>query len=276
LVQIKFEYRYRNTILHNAHPLTKVAIGVLFSSLSFIWMDFRFTSVLVIGMLILAYIAKLPKSWLLPPIVAFIGGTFTTPTFLFQGNPDLFKVLPRDYVMLGFTIPLGPLTIALTMGVLWWLANAMMKWVVIGWFFFVFYYTTSASDLVILLSKAGVPTRFLFMVMAGFRFFPVFTSLASDIYNAQSLRGWSMKTRNPITFIRNFAPFIWPMFRTFLMAVDYVTLSLSNRPILSPRLESYKKLKLTIPEIVFMIVSLLIVVPYFTYIALTPPYIGQI
>lgn len=197
-----------------------------------------------------------------------------------MSDPSYFKVLPADLVKQVILIfpskdfPLGHVTI--TLGSLVYLYSTALHVFIPVYTMFIALYTVNPSDIVQILNKLRVPTEIIFVFIAVFRFFPLFGQNLQHIINAQTLRGWSLKTRNPIRIIKEITPLMYPLGRNFVWMINQVTFSVSNRGFeataeMAP-LRVYKA-KWWENIIIYLSIPLFAVLWYLTSI---PPYIGAI
>ncbi|UCD73450.1 MAG: energy-coupling factor transporter transmembrane protein EcfT [Candidatus Bathyarchaeota archaeon] len=277
----KFEYEYRPTVLHHMHPLTKASLMISLAALSISWMDYRYSLVVMVLIFILSRVAKIPWVWYWLSILFTIGWIhYDLITMIFQVNPGLYKVLPQDYALkeLFVVTPRGfPIVgySALTWGTIWWMANMLVTYFAIVTSSVTLVYTLSPSDLVQLMAKVKIPSQLIYSFMAGYRFFPITTRALSDIVNAQRLRGWQASARNPVKFVRQMAPFVYPVGRQFLRSVDIVSISTATRAFGASPITPYKSFKMKAYELVLTVLSPILYV-IALYLTITPPYIGAI
>jgi energy-coupling factor transporter transmembrane protein EcfT len=191
-------------------------MGSLLMLIGFYW-DIRFMLPIAITALILVLIAGVPKSWLYAAggiMIALI--PITIIGIVTQVNPDLFKVYPREFITslsFIFTIPyMG--SFGLTWGgILWGLANEIRIPVVL-FLVYSFLYSTSISDLVQALSKTRVPNSLIFVIMVAYKFVPEMWRKLRTITTALRLRGWGVKSRNPVKLVKRMTPLAYSMGRS--------------------------------------------------------------
>lgn len=280
----KITYEPQDTFLHGMHPLAKIVLYLFIVMLASIWWDPVYLTITLIFTLLLWWKAKLPEfthkiAITLNSLLA-IGHLYTHPAWLFTTDPRYFRVLPESLiiqVMLIFPskdFPLGYLTI--TYGSLIYLYSSLIRIFIPIITLFTALYTINPSDVVQLLTKLRIPTPLIFIFIAMFRFFPLFGQMLNNIINAQMLRGWSLKTRNPVKVVREASPLMYPLGRNFVATIDQVTFSVSNRGFeTSTVLEPLRVFKAKWWEllIMYLLIPLLALLWYLTSI---PPYIGSI
>jgi len=231
-----FEYEYHSTPIHNLNPISKVFLFGFFMVIGGIYLDPRIRLPLLAVLLIILRIARVPLRnykaiTLLSLFATLLGGAYTA--FLMV-NPNYFKVYPADWVstlIFQITPPDFPIIgrAAVTYGaLLYWLAMPLTPIIVLlsmaG-----LLHTTSLSDIVSILSKLHLPFPIIFMTTVALRFVPELTQRIGIIQKAQSLRGWTSETRNPIKRITLLKPLLIPLTRYVVRSVDVMTISSSNR-----------------------------------------------
>jgi energy-coupling factor transport system permease protein len=115
-----------------------------------------------------------------------------------------------------------------TIGGLFWLVSIVMKYFVGLFAVGIFLYTTDPSDLMQYLASKKVSKNVLFIVFAGFNFFPILLRYARTIMNAQQLRGVGL-SKNPVKAVRTLARVFHPLVIRVTVLADILTLSASIR-----------------------------------------------
>jgi len=269
----KFEYEWRDTPLHRMHVFPKISILVCLGGIVQIWMDPRYNLVALVAATILWYVAKVPRKWILIPLLWSIGGNWTLPFYTLPFLGYSYKVLPMDYATtkvldLGYIPTVG--YAIYTYGSLWWFAGRLLRFQAIFMVGLILYYVTSVPEVVQVLLKMRIPGSIIFVIMATFRFFPVFTRLSSDVVNSQKLRGWE-SSRNPINFVRSMVPLMTPISRQFMITVNMVTLSIANRAFGAYPKIPHKDIRMSTVD---MVSTVLPIILFFLalYLAVTPPH----
>jgi energy-coupling factor transporter transmembrane protein EcfT len=193
-------------------------------------------------------------------------------------NPALYKVLDPVWASKTFldvgTVPVFG-HIAYTYGsILWWLGGNI-KGFNITLLILTLSYTTNISEISHYLTKAKLPNMVTFTFFVVFRFMPVMMKLSTNVTNALTLRGWGMKSRNPLIFVREMYYLLYPMGRQFMRTTDIVTLAVVNRAFGANPIRPHKHLPLMTIHIV---VSVLMWVFFgiVVYLSVTPPYYGNL
>jgi len=231
-----FQYEYRNTPIHKLNPVSKLLLFGFFMIIGAIYLDPKILIPLLGMLVVILWVAKLPfraysAVLVLAVIAILIGESYTAVLMV---NPAYFKVYSADFVskvIMELTPPDFPIVgrAAITYGtLLWWLGRALTVVIVIlsmaG-----LLYTTSLSDIVSVLALCRMPFPVIFIVTVALRFVPELTERIRIIQRAQSLRGWTVETRNPIKRILLLKPLLIPLTRYVVRSIDIMTMSSKNR-----------------------------------------------
>jgi energy-coupling factor transporter transmembrane protein EcfT len=276
----KFEFEWRDSPIHKMHPIPKFMMIASLASISSIWMDPRYLIFMITLSTGLFLLAKAPLKWLWMPFLFSLGANWAT--FLtqvpFMTDPNLYKVYDPVWASLTF-VNLGTVPIfghlAYTYGsLLWWLGR-VMRFYTIAIFANTLYYTTNIAELIHYFTKLKLPKMVTFSFLVVFRFFPVMLKLSTEVTHAQTVRGWEMKSRNPVTFIKKMTILMYPVCRQFMRTTDVVTLSVVNRafganPIRPHKHWTVSKVNLAISVLLWVAFAVLF------YFAANPPFIGNL
>ena len=234
----KLEYEPQDTFLHRMHELAKVMIMIFFGIMGTVWWDPILLTGLSVIAIFLIWRSKLPGTMraMIAGITGLqiIGQVLLNFSWIFMTSAALFKRLPPELtqqVIIVFTPRGTPIFgyMALQVGNLIYLYSNMLHMFIPVSMMFIFMYTVNPSYLVRVMIRYKMPIMIVFPVQATFRFFPIFSTTLKHIIDAQTLRGWSWSSRNPITLIRKSAPLMYPIGRDFLKMLNEVTISASNR-----------------------------------------------
>jgi energy-coupling factor transporter transmembrane protein EcfT len=232
---LKAKDNQRLTWFHTGiHPLTKMIVMVMVLMITGLWLDPRFLApVFVIG-LILAILAKTPKAWFIVMATALILTWYPTlRTTIAQVNPEYYKVLDPEWAVTPiatFNVNFLNLnTLGLTYGTLTWLLGRLLRYGSVVTWALLFMSTTPMSDIANTLYALKVPGKIVFVIQITYRFIPYMASVISQISDAQRLRGWNLRTWNPVKIIKRSLPIANPMIRRTAMIVDQVTIATQIR-----------------------------------------------
>jgi len=95
------------------------------------------------------------------------------------------------------------------------------------------------------LSKLKAPSQLLFAFSAAYRFVPDMLFHITSVKNAQQLRGWVLKTKNPIKLIKGtYEPILIPITYRVMESIDSFTIIIRARGMRStpkvPIIREYK------------------------------------
>jgi energy-coupling factor transporter transmembrane protein EcfT len=277
---VKFEYEWRDTPLHRMHVIPKFAMFASLGSITTIWMDPRFLAAMWIVAFGLYHVAKVPKKWLWMPFLFAIGANWRTLLIEvpLMTDPDLYKVYNPVWAnQMLIEIGNAPIFghIAYTNGsILWWLGG-LMTFFIVTTYATSLYFTTNIAEIVHYFTKLRLPKMVTFSFLVVFRFFPVMLKLSTEVTNAQTVRGWEMSSRNPVTFVRKMLILMYPVCRQFMRTVDVVTLSVVNRGFGANPIRPHKEWPISRRNIIIS-GAIMMLFFVFYYLAITPPYLGNL
>lgn len=251
-----FEYVPRNTVIHRLHSLTKVILILgIFITISVLW-DPRYLAVCMIVVMVLYLLSKTPKKWLLIA-VPFGAYRFIEAGILGVTQPaEVFKYLPPEMasqVLFSF----GPITFYFG-GFLWALAYVFRIFIGMG-ATFMFIYATSLNDLIKSLRNLHVPDKISYIAVVALRFVPELFREINLTSTAQSLRGWRLRTRNPVKMAKMAVPIAGPFTRRIVSYVDRITLTTQVRAFGGGKIKYREKLGLRWADWVVIILTIVIV-----------------
>jgi len=277
---VRFEYEPRKSFLHNRHPLAAGIAITYMGALAALYWDFTYLAVVLVAVTLLSRNAKVPTGWYKALIFTWLGymlGLLLNPTSITMVDPAFFKVLPPEFtnIVVAEITPQGfPIVgrTALTYGSLYWFFATVSRFPVFMMSGTLIVYTINPSDTVLFLKQRGFPTVFVLIVQAGLRYFSIVSQSMTNIWNAQTLRGMRIKTRNPVKLLAYISPFLIPLGRQFVWTVDQVAISTSSRAYgSSTEFHPYRELKRGLVDnlLIFGLPVILVIQIYFL---VTPPY----
>jgi len=223
-----FEHEPRDTFIHRLNPLSRV---ILLFSVLFL-MSFYYDPYYVALMGIIAagiyLVARVPKKWILITIpVMFYRFWEFLIVGLGQYDPTLFKVWPQEFVSrVLFVVPIPFVgNIPMIYGAVMWTFAQTFHIIIGAAVTLTLVYTTSLNDYIKLMRKFKFPYQITYVVTVALKFVPDIFRSYSTIVKAQRLRGWEVKTRNPIKAIRLAIPLVTPLSRQIMFYVDRLTIS---------------------------------------------------
>jgi energy-coupling factor transporter transmembrane protein EcfT len=258
-----FSYREGTTFLHTRlHPLTKMVSFLVIVIISGLWLDVRYLLPLFLFGIAMAWVARVPPKYFLFIVIA-LGLTWfpTLRSTISQAQPEYFKVLDQAWVATPIAtidvkfLDLG--TLGLTYGSLYWLAGREIRFATVVTWAIVFLFTTPISEIANTLYAANVPTPVVFVIQITYKFIPYMASLISQIQSAQRLRGWNLRTLNPVKLFRRSMPLTNPLMRRTAMLVDQVTTATQIRGFGSGKVTPLRDLTLAWLDKIIILLMLL-------------------
>jgi energy-coupling factor transporter transmembrane protein EcfT len=215
-------------------PVTKFFVLLTVLIMAGIWLDVRYLLPLLVLGLILAIMAKIPKSLFIVMITALLLTWYPTlRTTVMQANPDYYQVLDKAWAATPVAtvnvklLNLG--NVGLTYGTLYWLTGRIVRYLtVVTWAVF-FIVTTPMSEIANTMYALEVPYQIVFVFQMTYKFIPYMSSVINQISDAQKLRAWNMRTINPKKLLQRAIPIANPMIRRTAMIVDQVTIATQIR-----------------------------------------------
>jgi len=231
-----FQYEFHNTAVHRLTPLSKLVLFGAFLIMAGVYLDPRVKIPMLIILGILLALAKMPfrpyrAILVIASIAVMVGQSYTAVLMV---NPDYFKVYDRDWVsivILELLPPDFPIfgRAAITYGAILYLISFPLQVIPVILTVAGLLHTTSLSEIVSVLSRLRMPFPVIFMTTVALRFVPEIVEKLRLIQRAQSLRGWTMETRNPIKKITRLKPILVPITRSVIRSVDVISMSSKNR-----------------------------------------------
>ena len=226
-MSLKVDYIPGNTLLHRAHPVTKL----VFMLVLFFWLfsTRNLASVLIDFMIIviIAIYVRLPLRFLKS---AFTFGLplglllLITQPLVYNANktPILSPVIPTWVPFLGGmgTFYLEGLIFGLVLIVRLYGILILMPVLIL---------TTPAADFVIGLTQVGMPYDYAFISMMALRFLPVLSDTRERILEAQRLRALEFEKANFMTRMRRQIPLIVPLIVNAMRVGEELEVAIESR-----------------------------------------------
>jgi energy-coupling factor transport system permease protein len=260
LDQPMLEYVYKDTLMHKMHPIPKAFMLVVITLLAQFYFDPVFILPILIFVIILAKpVSKIPNTWLLP---MYVFGTMSilerSYNALFISSGGYYRVYSSQLMTttLIYLANIPVLGVAkVTWGGLFWLLSMVLKFFVGLFAVAIFLYTTDPSDLMQYLASKKVSKNVLFIVFAGFNFFPILLRYARTIMNAQQLRGVGL-SKNPVKAVNTLAQVFHPLVIRVTVLADILTLSASIRGFGSGQYSYLREIKLSNIDKLITVISI--------------------
>ena len=261
--QAMLTYRGQDTFFHRGfHPLTKMVIFFVVVFIAGIWLDVRYLLPLLIIGLVIAFLAKVPKKWFLVMLTA-IALTWwpTLRTTVAQANSAYFQVINQEWAatpIATIEVPfLGLGTLGLTYGSVYWLLGRITRFACVVTWAIDFIGTTPMSDITNTLYALKVPQPIVFVLQMTYKFIPYMASVLNQISDAQKLRGWNLRTLNPVKLFRRSVPLANPLIRRTAVIVEQVTIATQIRGFGSGKVTPLIDLDLPVRDRIFITLAII-------------------
>lgn len=278
---VRFEYEPRRSFLHDRHPLAAGILITYLAALGSIYWDLRFMAFPWICILFLSWNSKVPISWYKALILTWIGYLLSwviqPTTIITMVRPEFFKVLKPAFtsVVIAELTPAGFPIIgrtAITYGTLYYFTATVVRYPIYMMAGCMMVYTINPSDAILWLKQAKFPAVFVLIIQAGLRYFSVVSQGMTNIWNAQTLRGMRITTRNPVKLLAYVSPFLIPLGRQFVWTVDQVAISTSSRAYgASSKFNPFREMKRNLIDNL-IIFGCPVLMAIQLYLVVTPPY----
>ncbi|MEG6511098.1 energy-coupling factor transporter transmembrane component T family protein [Desulforamulus ruminis] len=213
------EYVYRESVVHQLHPLSKLAwaLGVMVLALTFNHVYYLLA--LLSSVVMVAAAGKVLKdlAFVLKGLTLFGGVLVLLQVLFFHGQDVLFYLIPgqhlpvsREAVLLGVAMALRMMTVVLS--------------------FLVFLATTQFKDIILVLTeKLKLPYDYVFMFMTALRFVPTFMMEAVQVSYAQQVRGLPIDTGNPLRKLKAYVAVALPLVLISLKKAERLAIAMETR-----------------------------------------------
>lgn len=258
-----YEYSPRDTFLHKLNPVSRLTLIFSLLFLVSFYYDPRYLGVLLVMASAMYHSARVPKKWLLIliPVVGWRLGEFIL-VGMGQYNPELFKVWPQEVVSrVIFEVHL-PIVgdVRMIMGALLWVLGQTLHIVIGILLTLTLIYTTPLNDYVKLMRKFRFPPQITYVMTVALKFVPDIFRMYQSIQVAQRLRGWAVRTKNPIKAAKLALPLMVPLAREIIRYVDRLEISSQLRAFGATTVKYHVELKMTKKDYAVCIVTIVAVI----------------
>lgn len=256
-------YQEKDTFFHGGlHTLTKMTVFLTVTFLAGLWLDVRFLAPLFLVGLAFNYVAKTPKKWFLVMLTALALTMLPTlRSTVGQADPEYYKVLDQAWAATSIatinTRILGLGTLGFTYGSVMWLAGRVLRFATVVTWALLFISTTPMFDIANTLYALKVPQPIVFVLQMTYRFIPYMVTVINQIQDAQKLRGWNLRTWNPVKLFRRSIPLANPIVRRAAVVVDQVTIATQIRGFGSGQITPLQDLTLRLRDKIVITITLL-------------------
>jgi energy-coupling factor transport system permease protein len=219
------EYVPRRSLIHDLHPLTKLAWSLIILILALVFNDPWYLAAVILSVVLVGLIGKVVKETLvyLGAILLVSGFVFVFQVLFRPGGQVLFTVFPSSWSVVGGWLPVTE------GGVLYGIVMSLRMLCIIS-AFPVILSTTQPRDLVMaMVDTLHVPFDYAFMFTAALRFMPIVMSEVSTISQAQRSRAYAVEGWNPIRKLQAFAPIAMPIVFIAIEKADRLGLCMDLR-----------------------------------------------
>jgi energy-coupling factor transport system permease protein len=201
------EFVYRRSLIHDLHPLTKLAWSVLILVLSLILDSPWYLAGIILSVIAVGFIGKVGKETLVYTLGLVVLSViiFLLQVWFRPGGRVLFSVFPSSWPVVGGWLPV---TVG---GVLYGLSMSLRVLCIVTPFSVILCTTQPRDIIMALVEKLHVPYDYAFMFTTTLRFIPVITAEVSTISQAQRSRAYAVEGWNPIRRLKAFAPIAMPI-----------------------------------------------------------------
>lgn len=219
--------------VHNLHPFTRISVMFALTYLCRLFLDPRLGAPLLLLSLILAYMTDIPKRLLklIAGMLVFGSGVSLINSFFFVST-QYYKVIPPaiagKVVLLSPELPVFG-QIGITYGSLIYWVSGLIRTPTALLFGYVLIHSVSANEFMSALAKAKVPSQILFTLALMVQYFSMFREIVAYTMNAQKLRGWRVKSRNPFKACFSYIPMSRRIALRLINTVDKVTIASRSR-----------------------------------------------
>lgn len=260
------KYTYRDTFIHKLNAVTKIIMIFSCIGLTSLYLDIKYILPFFIFSILLFCIARVPKSWFrILAYLTIVVIPFNILIGMAQTDPALFRTLPPELVTkYAFTLHLPVIgKIGLTYGGMMWALGMSVRWVAILFFAFTFLYSTSFTEVVNLLIRIKAPQPIVFIVTVTWKFLPTLFRTINEVLSAQRLRGWGIKSKNPVKVVKAAVPFANPMIRRAITIPEDIEVAAKIRAFGSGRLTPLREISFTFADYAISVIMILIFIVAF-------------
>ena len=219
------EYVYKQSIVHNTHPLVKLIWAVVIMILSLIFNDPLYLGLIVLSIIAVAFIGRVGREIMkyLSALLFIIVIVFILQVIFRPSGEIMFTVFPASWPVVGGWLPVteGGFVYGIMMS---------LRILCLVSVFPVILNTTQPRDIIMtLVETLHMPYDYAFMFTTALRFMPVFINEVSTISQAQRSRAYAVEGWNPILKVRAYGPIALPVVFIGIEKADRLGLSMELR-----------------------------------------------
>lgn len=225
-----FKYARKDSIVHRLDPRSKFLLSVVLMSISIFFTDIGVLLILLVGQLILLYLAKSLREWISS----------------LKGLLFFFVIIFLTQLLFGGTLLMGIL-LSLRLLVL----SSSMSW---------FFLSSTPEDIGRAMDAAKFPLELTFSFIMAIRFIPVIYDEFQSIYDAQRSRGLELEKGGFKQRIKNLMPILIPLLVGTIRRTYDIADAMEVRAFgASPKRTSYKPLRFKKGDYLLSIVSIILI-----------------
>lgn len=219
------EYLATNSPLHRLNPITKL-IGLVFFFITGIALSNPVALLGLISVIFVLYLlAKAISVFILYARWLAMGGIFILllQVLFAHSGPELFRLVPKNIPILGWmgVVNKASLELGLTM---------VTRMAVFGFSLPLLLVTTQARDLMlILIDRLKFPYQYALMFITSLRFIPNLFVEIGNILQAQRVRAFEIRSKNPIKQVKAYFPLITPLVLISLKKAERLAVAMETR-----------------------------------------------
>ncbi len=219
------EYVHRHSIIHDLHPLTKLAWSVVILFLSLLLDSPWYLAAILLSVVIVGFLGKVGKETVAYIVTLLAIGVVI---FIFQvwfrpSGRVLFSVFPPGLPVVGGWLPVTE------GGILYGVAMTLRVMCLVSPFSVILSTTQPRDIIMALVDQLHVPYDYAFLFTTTLRFMPVIAAEVNTISQAQRSRAYPVEGWNPIRKIQALIPLSMPIVFIAIEKADRLGLCMDLR-----------------------------------------------
>jgi energy-coupling factor transport system permease protein len=219
------EYIPRPSLIHNLHPVTKLAWSLVILILALAFNNPWYLAAIILSVILVGLVGKVAKQ-----ILIYLGAMLLVSVFIFlfqvwfrPGGEVFFTVFPASWPVVGGWMPITE------GGVLYGVAMSLRVLCIVSPFPVILTTTQPRDIIMALVDTLHVPYDYAFMFTTALRFMPIIMAEVSTISQAQRSRAYAVEGWNPIRKLQAFGPIALPMVFIAIEKADRLGLCMDLR-----------------------------------------------
>ncbi|MCT4509133.1 MAG: energy-coupling factor transporter transmembrane protein EcfT [Tepidibacter sp.] len=219
-------YFEEDTFLHKLDSGIKFILFMVWTIVTFMFLDIRVFGCMGILGLILLYKSKIPFNTIKIMIGVMIGFNLLNSLFILLITPQYGSKLTGTYTYvfdIGYSV--------ITLESLFYVLTLSIKYATLFPITLIFIFTTHPSKFASSLNKMGLPYKIAYALNIAFRYIPDIQKEFNQIVNSQQARGISFKKGEASLAkrIKNFTAIIMPLITSALKRIEVVSNAMDLR-----------------------------------------------